>query len=343
MKGVSLAFGVCFIASTALGHHSNAEFLRNTVMEMTGEVVGVQWRNPHVRIRMRVEGPDGEAQIWDMESQDVNSLDRAGIPRDLVQVGQTVIVAGHPSSRRSNGFQLTNLLLPDDREVLMVLSREPRWGGEVLGNRYASRGRAEEFVAPVDDIFRVWTTSQTNTPAFSQDPPFTAAGRAGYEAFDPDEDPVLGCVSPGMPEAMTYIGPHPVEFIQLDSGDIGLLIESDDNERVIHMGADTDPAGQPLSPLGYSVGRWEGDVLVVTTTRIGWPYFKVRGVVAAPQSEAMEIVERFAFDRARGELSYSFTAIDPATFTEPVTADRYHVWRYRPGIEVQPYDCTLEP
>ena len=341
MKGTSLALVAYLIASNAFGHHSNAEFSGTSVVEMTGEVVAVQWRNPHVRITLRVEADDGEAQIWEMESQDLNSLDRAGIPRDLVQVGQIVTVAGNPSSRRSNGFRLTNLLLPDDTEVLMVLSREPRWDGTVLGDRDAPRGRADEFVAPVDDIFRVWTTSQTNTPGFSEDPPFTPAGRAGYESFDPDDDPVLGCVSPGMPEAMTYIGPHPVEFVQLDNGDIRMLIESDDNERIIHMNADTEPAGEPLSPLGYSVGRWEDNVLVVTTNRIGWPYFKVRGIVAAPQSEAMEIVERFTFDAERGELIYGFTASDPSTFTEPVTAERYHVWRYRPGIEVQPYECTL--
>ena len=56
----------------------------------------------------------------------------------------------------------------------------------------------------------------------------------------------------------------------------------------------------------------------------------------------MEITERFTFDGERGELIYGFTASDPTTFTEPVTAERYHVWRYRPDMEVQPYECTLE-
>ena len=342
MTRVSITLGACLVACAAAGHHSTAEFSGTGVAEMTGEVVAVQWRNPHVRIRLRVEAGDGSTEVWEMESQDLNSLDRAGVPRDPVQVGQVVTVAGHPSSRRANGFQLTNLRLPDNREVLMVLSRQPRWGGEVIGNPDAPRGRADEFVAPVEDIFRVWTTSQTNTPAFSADPPFTASGRAGYESFEPEDDPVLGCVSPGMPEAMTYIGPHPIEFVQLDDGDIRLRIESDDNERIIHMNADAGAGDAPPSPLGYSVGRWEGNVLVVTTTRVGWPYFKVRGIVAAPQSEAVQFVERFTFNPDGGELIYGFTATDPATFTEPVTAERYHVFRYRPGIEVQPYDCTLE-
>ncbi len=180
-------------------------------------------------------------------------------------------------------------------------------------------------------------------PGYSEDPPLTAAARAAYAAFDPTiDDPVLRCIAPGMPEAMTYIGPHPVEFVALDDGDIEIRIESDDNVRVVHMGDDASAENQPPSALGYSVGRWEGNALVVTTTRINWPYFKVFGLVAAPQSEDMEIVERFVLETERGELIYGFTASDPATFTEPVTADRYHVWRYRPGVAVEPYDCTLD-
>ena len=165
--------------------------------------------------------------------------------------------------------------------------------------------------------------------------------RAGPGLMEVD-DPVLRCVAPGMPEAMTYIGPHPVEFVELSDGDIEIRIESDDNVRVVHMSEDASAAGQPPSALGYSIGRWEDDVLVVTTTRLNWPYFKVFGLVAAPQSESMEIVERFELDRAEGTLTYSFTATDPATFTETVTAEAYHVWRYRPGTTIEPYDCTLD-
>ena len=108
------------------------------------------------------------------------------------------------------------------------------------------------------------------------------------------------------------------------------------------MGEDASAAGQPFSPLGYSIGRWESNDLIVTTTRINWPYFKVRGLVAAPQSQEMEIIERFSLDREAGEIVYGFTAHDPATFTEPVTAERYHVWRYRPGVSIQRYGCSLE-
>ena len=327
----------------AFAHHSMAEFDDTVVRELTGEVVRVQWRNPHIRMSIRVSGADGTDEIWEMEGTTVNSLDRAEVPRDIVETGQQVRVAGLPSTRRARYWLMTNILLPDGREVLVRLSSEPRWTDRVVGNHEAVRGRADEFVAPVADIFRVWSTVRSNPPAFTRDPPLTAAARSAYDSFDPlSDDPVLGCVAPGMPEAMTYIGPHPVGFVRLDDGNIEIHIESDDNVRIVHMDDGARPDDRPPSPLGVSVGHWEDDVLLVTTTRISWPYFKVLGLVAAPQSEQMEIVERFALDPARGVLTYGFTATDPTTFTEPVTAEVYHEWLYRPGVEVEPYECTLD-
>ena len=44
------------------------------------------------------------------------------------------------------------------------------------------------------------------------------------------------------------------------------------------------------SPLGYSVGRWENDSLIVTTTAIDWIYFDEIGT---PQSPALETEEIF--------------------------------------------------
>ena len=336
------AWLVTLFPALTLAHHSTYEFDTDVVTELTGELVRVNWRNPHVRLYLRVINDAGEEELWEMEGHDVNSLDRAGVARDLVQPGQVVRVAGSPSTRRT-ALLVTNVLLADGREVLTHLSGVPRWTDNAIGDRQNVRGTADDYVSPVDDIFRVWTTVESNTPGYSSDPPLTANARTVLNDFDPlVDDPVVRCVSPGMPEAMTYIGPHPVGFVELPNGDIEIHIESDDNVRTIHMNADANAADQPLSPLGYSIGEWQGDTLVVTTTRLSWPWFKVYGIVAAPQGDDMRIVEHFVLDRDEGTLTYSFTSTGPSTFTEPVTAEAYHVWRYRPGATVEPYECTLD-
>jgi hypothetical protein len=145
-----------------------------------------------------------------------------------------------------------------------------------------------------------------------------------------------------MPEAITFIGPHPVEFV--DQGEqIILRVESDDVVRVIEMNAHINTTARPLSPLGTSVGSWDGDnTLVVTTTRVGWPYTKINGLVAVPQSPESVFAERFTMSDDRERLAYSFSITDPVSFTHTVSAENYTTWQWLPGAVVEPYECTLD-
>jgi hypothetical protein len=100
-------------------------------------------------------------------------------------------------------------------------------------------------------------------------------------------------------------------------------------------GSATREVPQP-SPLGFSVGRFDRDALVVTTTRINWPFFSQLGI---RQSPAVEIVERFTPVDAGSRLDYEMTVTDPATFTRPVVL-RQH-WLWLPNVTLLPYECTV--
>ena len=108
-----------------------------------------------------------------------------------------------------------------------------------------------------------------------------------------------------------------------------------DIERVIHMSPGALDAQPEPSPLGYSVGRWEGEALLVTTTHVDWPYFDPYGT---PQSERMSYTERFELARDGEALRYTLTATDPVVFTEPFTLETLRPWT--PGVEIEPYDCV---
>ena len=86
---------------------------------------------------------------------------------------------------------------------------------------------------------------------------------------------------------------------------------------------------------GYSVGRWEGDTLVVTTTLLNSPWFSQSGI---PQSTQATLSERFTPTADGSRLNYELTTTDPLSFTEPVTTRRQ--WLYLPDQEIRPYDCT---
>ena len=75
---------------------------------------------------------------------------------------------------------------------------------------------------------------------------------------------------------------------------------------------------------------------VVTTTHINWPYFDDIGT---PQSEQLELVERYMLSDDETRLDYLLTVTDPEMLTEPVTFDGY--WTWIPGEQIKRYDCAV--
>ena len=92
----------------------------------------------------------------------------------------------------------------------------------------------------------------------------------------------------------------------------------------------------PATPLGYSVGHWEDDTLIVRTTNISWPYYDD---VGTPQSEAMQVEERFTLAENGSRLEYVQTAFDPLTFTEPAVRKGYF-W-LEAGAQIKPFNCQV--
>ena len=73
--------------------------------------------------------------------------------------------------------------------------------------------------------------------------------------------------------------------------------------------------------LGYSVGKWEGDVFVVVTA--GFNDKTPLDVIGHPRSEAMRITERFR-RRDFGHLDVQMTFDDPTLYTRPFTISVPH-------------------
>jgi hypothetical protein len=99
--------------------------------------------------------------------------------------------------------------------------------------------------------------------------------------------------------------------------------------RTIHMDRDTHPASIAPSRAGHSIGRWEGDVLVVDT--IGF----APGVLSPPVMHGAElhVVERFSLDPAASTLTREYVADDPVHFTG----------RYEGGDSLQVADVPYAP
>ena len=160
--------------------------------------------------------------------------------------------------------------------------------------------------------------------------PLTETGRAGQARWDPEQDPALQCIPPGMPTVMA--NPYPVEFE--DRGDtIVMRLEEWDGERIFYLNAEGEPS-QPR--MGRSVGRWDGNSLVVETREIDWRYVDD---VGTPQSEGAVINERFTLSEDGTDLTWTAEVTDPVNFTEPVPMEVH--WTWIPGHEVKPFNCEL--
>jgi hypothetical protein len=329
--------GCALVACAAGAHHSYSEYDDKQIVEIEGRIVRVAMQNPHVHFYVEGIGADGRAVTWDLETLSLNWLRRTEIPPELLKVGEQVKFAGWPSKRSPSRMYSLNMLAADGQEILLFRTAKLRWRETALG--YASE-EAQTFyqdgiASDTVTLFRVWASKQGDLrSAFQPTAPLalTEAAQKAVAAFDPVNDSTeKGCAPKGMPRLMSQ--PPPMEFIDR-GGTILLHMEEYDTIRTIHMNAAPDPGMQPRTPLGYSVGRWDGNALVVETSRVNAPYLDARGV---PLGIGALFVERFTPTAGGSRLDYALTVTDPDSLAKPAEFTRS--WVSRPGEQVLPFNC----
>jgi hypothetical protein len=102
------------------------------------------------------------------------------------------------------------------------------------------------------------------------------------------------------------------------------------------MSAEESATTPAPTPMGHSIGHWEGSTLVVETGGIDYPYFDDLGT---PQSPDIRVTERFTLRPQERRLSWEAHIDDPPNFTETVVM-RIE-WQWVPGHEIKPFDCAL--
>ena len=303
----------------------------------SGHLEWLFWRESarHISCADGESGPgeSGDEAVYQLEAGPVNAFERDGIFENAVIVGAPVTVLGFASQRNEHDMQPVRLNYSDGTHV--TLSDE--WAVS-LGMLDEAHERAAidpeqvaRSIAEADGLFRVWVNTgrtyidrnlplrrrrrRRRTPGISQ------RRRRASAATPP--------LARGDGESLPVCGVH---------GDtITVRLEEWDNVRTIYMNPETAPANPEPSRLGHSVGRWEGDELVVTTDRINYLFLDDRGT---PQSEAVEIVERFVMSEDETRMDWHATLVDDNTFTAPVRLPIMH-YEWVPGEQIKVYDCTV--
>ena len=112
--------------ATAVAHHAfSAEFDRDKRVEMRGYVTKVEWTNPHVWFYINVKDEKtGRVTNWGFEMGPPHGLQARGWTRELMKIGDEVIVTGSLAKNGSNRANARDVILAKTGKTYGAASSE---------------------------------------------------------------------------------------------------------------------------------------------------------------------------------------------------------------------------
>lgn len=190
------------------------------------------------------------------------------------------------------------------------------------------------------DLSGVWLFRQQLDTFSSAEPPMQPWADAKYKSVKPgygphasadSQDPIQSCLPPGMPRILLI--PFPVQIVQTPS-EVIMLFEYDHFVRRIELNRSAHPKNMVPTWMGDSIGKWEGNTLVVDTT--GLVESSWLDQVGHPHSDALHIIERIR-RTDHDTLQDDVTIDDPKTYTKKWSGQQ--VFKLRPGWHILEYVC----
>ena len=187
------------------------------------------------------------------------------------------------------------------------------------------------------DLTGYWINQYTPdlSNALGQQPPFTEYGAERWRTVDLSKDPTGFCLPPGPSRGFT--APFPFLLVQHRDA-ISILFEYQSIWRVFYLDGRPHPDDVEEYPyfMGHSIGRWDGDTLVVETAGIderSW-----LDTAGHEHSAKLRLTERFQ-KSGPDTIQWTATFDDPVFFTRPWSIARTFT-RGKPGDRVLPYTRT---
>ena len=235
-----------------------------------------------------------------------------GVPRD--EKGQVRMDA--PTPRMANGK-------PDLSGNWVRFRGE---GGLARGRGATPPPPADPNSPPIATFFELGA----NMPGGLPFTPWAAELRKQREAADAKDNPDALCLPMGITQF--HMHGQPRKMMQTPNL-LAIMYEANYGLRYIYTDGRPLPAQGEPQPwwYGYSIGRWEGDELVVETNNLrddGW--LDVRG---SPLTDQARIIERFRRP-TYGKLEIDITIEDPKAYTRPFTV--------RVNQQISPDDEIIE-
>jgi hypothetical protein len=327
------------IGAPAFAHHSFApHFDSSKPVSISGTVKTYEAKNPHSYVHIAAVDENGKTQEYVCESHGVTQLTRNGITPQMLKPGTKIRVTGSLSRHSPYMCFFDSVELADGK----VLS--------VNGPRGAGPATAAAGLPRRNDIFGVWLLAPVAGRSTSGPQPMmaqlTPAGEKAVAAYDPfKDDPTFRCDPVAIRRVWGAPG-TPLEIVREKNGDLVLRHEWMDVRRVVHMNVKAHPKDARRNSLGYSIGRWEGDTLVIETAAysagvlnqyVEQPGQPTKGLL---HSAALTSVERLRLDAERQRLVVEIDLLDPEFFKQPFprSTNEYAA----SALKIEPFNCSRE-
>jgi uncharacterized protein DUF6152 len=315
-----LLAAIAVLCAPASAHHSISMFDTTQEILIEGKVSRFDWVNPHMYLVVETTGPDGKPALIEGEGLGVTQALVDGLDRDALKPGTPVVVRANPN-RGGWGKQV---------RIQDVTTQDG-----VIHPFYAANRRTRALT-PAESIEGHWAPARAALGAAfgaMAQWPVTPAARAVQAELAAD-----GICSPEPTPVLSIL--DELRMIEVGENEVVLRFDNtgDHVERIVHMGAQ-HPANVQPSLHGHSVGRWEGQTLVIDT--IGFEPNLSGIALNVPSSAGKHTVERLTLTEDRLRLRYEVTVEDPMYLAGPATLTQQ--WDHRPDLEFSQNTGACDP
>ena len=321
--------GPLLTPAAAFGHHSAAPYDSTREVVVEGTVTELEWKNPHVLMTIETRAEGGNPVLQEIEASALSQVRVWGLPREALAPGEQVVVRAWPNRSGARARALgIDVKVRDGRVYPLNLQSAGSFRPSVAALATGLAGRWVPTAESWNQALFNWTAS-----AF----PYTEAGRAAraelvrtLQTRGTSREEVC---EPRPPLNLMLV--PDLRTIEISEPSVVMTFEAEglQQQRTVHMDRAEHPAGFAPSIVGHSIGRWEGDTLVIDTVGIA-PH--LTGSFVVPSTASTHIVERLTLTSDRRQLEYTLTVEDPAHFVSPISYTA--IWDHRPDLEP-----SLEP
>ena len=326
------------LVDRAHAHHGIGRYDATKKVTLEGRLTRLDFVNPHSYVYFDVVGDDGKVVAMKCEMRAATVLRRSGWSPEMFVPGASIKVTGRghrddPTACTVDTLTLGNKptleryqQLSDAKSVnrtkrpFRLPNGKPNLAGDWAQEQQVLAtppgGRAGLVPISQAAAIRAGKLPMPAGPAGWFPPPvtLTAAGRAAAEALrkrPTSENPRLSCQITSILFDWVFDGTinritQSANVIRMEYG------ASPGLSRTVHMNMTAHPDKVTPSRAGHSIGRWEGDTLVVDT--VGFLPGSLAG--SLPHSSKLHVVERFTLNPATFELTRDIVAEDPDYFVD---------------------------